>query len=49
MALKHYKPITNGRRNMTSHWISLKSLKRLLKSHYYNRYRKERDVTTKVN
>ena len=48
MALKKYKPITNGRRNMTT-LDSLKSQKQHLKSHYYNRYRKKRVVTIKVN
>ena len=39
MALKKYKPITNGRRNMTT--LDFAEITKLhLKSHYYNRYRK---------
>ena len=48
MALKKYKPITNGRRNMTTLDFA-EITKQHLKSHYYKPLPKERDAITKVN
>ena len=48
MALKKYKPITNGRRNMTTLDFA-EITKTTPEKSLLHRYRKERDAITKVN